>query len=775
MRKTELLIILYWMMSIIPVSAQTIHGKILDEQQQGVAFANIVLQQADSTFVRGTTSNTEGNFRLTKVSAGDYQLIISSLGYQTLYLDLRGFEQSADLGTLMMQEANQQLGEVTVTASNLISTADRKLVFPNQQQVKAAHNGIDLLNRLMLPQLNINPLDGSISSNDGGSVQLCINGRKASKEEVTALQPEEVIRVEMEENPGVRYGDASVVVNYVVRRYDMGGSFGYNGQQSIQTLFGRHNLNGKLNFGKSEISFYYGNNQQFFEEMSAERKETFIFSDDKQYHRTQSILPHEYEQINQWGGLTYNLQDAEKYMLNISTGFSHFLLPSFEEKGRLYTEEYPDFITDRITHQHDRNISPYIDMYFQKNLNNKQFIALNAVGTYIDTHNRNQYKEYLNDIPVVDYSSAVQGKKYSIISEGIYEKQFDNQSKLTGGIRHTQSYTDNIYKGTLLYNTRMHQANTYSYAQYAGKYGKLAYRLGMGVTRSWLRQEGEEDYETWSLNPRLNLSYPISKQWSVALQGSISTVNPSLSELSAVDQLTDSLQIQRGNPDLKPYNYYQTNFRLNYQKDKWNIGFFSNYTYRNNVIMEYVYKEKNTQGQEKFIHSYANHPNFQNWRTGINVQIGMLWDILQLSGKVESNKYWSNGINFKHTNHSIGWQLMASLMYKNLTIMAGYQDNCNYLWGESFSTGETIHLLQAQYHIKRVNIGLNMFNPFSAKDSYHRDENFLNKDAGNRNRYYIRDAAQMINVTVSWNFSFGRDYKSSGKRMNNSDKESGVM
>lgn len=414
-------------------------------------------------------------------------------------------------------------------------------------------------------------------------------------------------------------------------------------------------------------------------------------------------------------------------------------------------------------------------MYFQKNLNNKQFIAFNAVGTYIDTHNRNRYEEYLKEIPVVNYHSAVKGKKYSVIAEGIYEKQLNNQSKLTGGIRHTQSYTDNIYKGTLLYNTQMHQANTYGYAQYANQWGKLTYSIGMGVTRSWLQQEGEEDYETWSFNPRIKLSYPINKQWSVSLQGNVSTVNPSLSELSAVDQLTDSLQIQRGNPDLKPYNYYQTNVRLNYQKGKWYIGFFSNYNCRDNVIMGHVYREKNLQGQEKFIHSYANHPSFQNWRTGINVRIGMLWDILQLSGKVESNKYWSKGVNFKHTNHSIGWEIMASLMYKNLTITTGYQDNCDHLWGEEFSTGETIHLLQAQYRIKRLNVGLTMFNPFSNKDSYHRDENFLNKDCGNRHRFYVRDAAQMVSITMAWNFSFGRDYKSGSKRMNNSDNDNGVM
>lgn len=774
MRKTELLIILCWVMSMLPASAQTIHGKLVDKQQQAVAFANIVLQQADSTFVGGTTSNEEGDFRLTKVAAGDYRLVISNLGYQTIYLDLQGFEQSANLGTITLQDASLQLEEVTVTASNLTATADKKMVFPNPKQVKAAHNGIDLLNRLMLPRLNINPMDGSISTNDGGSVQLCINGRKASKEEVTALQPEEIIRVEMEEDPGVRYGDAAVVVNYIVRRYNMGGSFSINGQQSIHTLFGRNNLNGKLNFGKSEISFYYGTNQQFFKNMWAYRNETFVFQDGNVFHRKQEVLPHKAEDMNHWGAITYNLQKDDRYMLNISVGTSHNIRPSFEEKGKLYTDEFPNLITDRSTKEHRRNVSPSLDIYFQKNLKDKQFIALNAVATFIDTNNRNRYQEYLDKELMVDYYSAAQGKKYSLIVEGIYEKQFEQAGKLTGGLKHTQSYTNNSYEGTLYDKTQMKQANTYGYIQYAGKWGRLAYQLGLGITRSWLQQKGQNDYETWSLNPRLLFNLPINSNWSLSLQGNIHTINPSLSELSAVDQLTDSLQIQRGNPTLKPYHDYQTNFRLNYHKGICNIGLFNYYTYRDNAIMGYVYPEKNKQGQEKFVHSYANHPSFQNWRTGIDLRIGMLWEILQLRGKLESNNYWSRGINFSHAEQSIGWEISAMLMYKNFSLMAAYQHNCNYFWGEYLSTGEKIHILQAQYHIKRVNIGVNIFNPFSAKDGYYRDEMSLNKNAGYRYRYYIKDAAQMVNLVFSYNFSFGRDYKSGNKRTSNNDTDSGI-
>ena len=316
--KRQLLMMLCLIVTAASVQAQTISGKLVDEQQQPVAYANIVLLQADSTFITGQTSDEKGGFHFSKVTEGDYRLKISSMGYETMFIDLQGFKRSANLGTLTLNEATELLDEVNVTASNVTATADKKMIFPNEQQVKASANGVDLLRNLMIPRLTISPLNNSVSTTDGGTVQLAINGRKASQEEVTALQPAEIIRVEMLEDPGLRYGEADAVVNYVVRRYEMGGSFSYGGTQSTKSWFGNHNVNGKLNFGKSEISFYYGTNQQYFEELWYKRTETFTFEDGNQYHRHQQTEPVYSKGYDGNGGLTYNLQDGNKYMLNIT-------------------------------------------------------------------------------------------------------------------------------------------------------------------------------------------------------------------------------------------------------------------------------------------------------------------------------------------------------------------------------------------------------------------------------------------------------------------------
>lgn len=56
----------------------------------------------------------------------------------------------------------------------------------------------------------------------GGELQLRINGAKAEVEEIKALQPSDIIRIEYHDNPGLRYGNAEVVLDYIVRRPETG-------------------------------------------------------------------------------------------------------------------------------------------------------------------------------------------------------------------------------------------------------------------------------------------------------------------------------------------------------------------------------------------------------------------------------------------------------------------------------------------------------------------------------------------------------------------------
>ena len=119
-----------------------ISGKVLEAStKQAAIAANVVLQTNDSTFVKGSATDNKGIFRIEKVAEGSYKLVISAIGFKKSVIDLQGLSQSVDLGTLELEEASQQLEEVTVSATNVVSKFDRKLVFPNKQQITASNSG----------------------------------------------------------------------------------------------------------------------------------------------------------------------------------------------------------------------------------------------------------------------------------------------------------------------------------------------------------------------------------------------------------------------------------------------------------------------------------------------------------------------------------------------------------------------------------------------------------------------------------------------------------
>lgn len=74
-------------------SAQTIIGKVTDEHNLPVEFANIVLlSPQDSTFIQGTVSRQDGSFQIAATSQHTYIIKVSSIGYHTIYQNVRAGE-----------------------------------------------------------------------------------------------------------------------------------------------------------------------------------------------------------------------------------------------------------------------------------------------------------------------------------------------------------------------------------------------------------------------------------------------------------------------------------------------------------------------------------------------------------------------------------------------------------------------------------------------------------------------------------------------------------
>jgi hypothetical protein len=747
-----------------------ISGRIVmaeEGKEMPLEFANVTLSTVDSVFVTGVTSNAQGAFLLRDITQGDYIVTTSYMGFMPRTIALNGLAQSVDLGEILLEEETAQLEAVTVTASAITNRADRLIVFVTGQQRAISSNGINLLNVLQLPRLSVNPVTNEVSLPGNGNLLFCINGVKVNSGDVRALQPGDIVRVEYLDNPGLRYGGADAVINYITKREVTGGSVSIDLGNAVTTSFGDDQIAARFNYGKSELGINYSARYRNPTEVWGDEVQTFHFAGGNTMTRFSDGSPGDMLENAHNLSVNYSLLEDGKYFLNAT--LRHTI--TNEEKMR-YSSQYTLQNVSDVTHTYqgvnsDQRL-PSIDLYYMRTLQNRQNIILNVVGTYIRSDMSQRYEEKKGEATISNIVSDVDGNKYSIIGEGIYEKTFENAGRFTAGIMHTQAFADNAYAGTVSSVTKMRQADSYLYVEYAGKKDGFSYTGGIGLSRSQIEQEGEEDYTFYTFRPKLTLQYDFSRSMFVRLKGEVRNVSPSLSNLSAVDQYIDTLRIMRGNPSLKPNPNYDVNLLFSWRKGVYALNVYNSYLYNPNPVMETVLREN-----DKFIYTYENHKNLQKLNSELSLSAGPIKKILMISLAGGVNHYVSNGNTYRHTYTNLYYRAQVMVMYKRfMAIFAANSANDRFS-GETMQGGENSHLFMLTYNAGKFTVGAGLMLPFSGK--YERYTENRNIYTPAEMRAYANDFSRMLLLKFAWNFDFGRKAKSVNKRLNNADTDTGIM
>lgn len=761
--------VVFCLFSSIQLSAQyQISGKIIQEDEnEPLEFANVSLASADSTYhITGTTTDRKGKFQLKNIPSGDYLLTASYLGFTSKTVILNRLVKSIDLGNILLETAANELEGVTVTASNVTNTTDRLIVFVTDEQKAMSSNGINILTNLKLPRLIVNPLMNEVSLPGDESIQFCINGVKAQFADIRGLQPNDIIRVEYLDNPGLRYGNAGVVINYILKREVAGGSVSMDLGNAVTTSFGDDQVAAKFNYKKSEFGVIYAARYRNPDKVWTDKEQTFNFEDGSSMQRIDKGIPGKMSENSHHVTLNYNLLNKKSYF-NATVRYSYR-----EDEKKAHTQQYTSLKPGEITNVFQGSDTwqhlPSVDLYYLHSMKNKQTIMFNLVGTYIKSEIDQIYEQTEAEESITDIISNVNGKKYSIIGEGIYEKIFENNSRFSAGIKHTQAFANNDYAGDISSRTKMDQSDSYLYAEYAGKINKFSYMGGVGVSRSWAKQKGEEDYTYYTFRPKLTLQYNLTQNMFVRLQGEIYNVSPSLSNLSAIDQYIDTLQIRRGNPDLRPFLNYKTNFLFSWRKGGYGINFSTYYQYSPKPIMGDIFREN-----DMFVNTNDNQKNWQKLNSELMLNGDIIKNFLSVSVTGGVNRMISKGNMYKHTHTNFYYRMDLMARYKKLMAMFQSKSEYNNLWGESLNRGENTHLIMLTYHGGKFTIGGGIMFPFSSQ--YKREGEVMNRFSPTKLNSYANDFSRMVLLKFAWNFSYGRKAKGTQKRINNEDRDPGIM
>ena len=685
--------------------------------------------------------------------------------------------------TLRMDTSMFKLAEVTVEAQNVIQKVDKQILLPNREQRKASHDGMSLLQNLQIPRIVVNPADNTVKTLANQDVQLRINGIEASNSEVMAINPKDVIRIEYHDQPGVRYNGAAAVINYIVRHRDTGGNLMLNASNGVTMPgWGEYHLSGKVNFGKSSFSLltHYSPRDIYWTRTNAE---TYNFS-------TGTIENREVGEPTRFKGnpvnlgLTYNWTNGEKNRLQIALRDNMLFMPHSKTNRDSYLYQGTDSFAIH-DHESSKSISPSLDIYYEHNLPNDNHLYFDVVGTYINSSNDRRFEQTPLGETVADTTdvlSRVRGNKYSLIGEAIYEKDWENIA-LTVGVRHNQQWMENLYKGQSdqgpSTKVSMMTAETYAFAEVQQRVKQFSYAVGIGAMHTYIEQAGQKQ-SNWIARPQLTLSYDFGKGVFWKYKGYVSGYQPSLSAMSDVAQQIDKYQIRQGNPNLKPVMFVANEMQLSWQSTpsagsgtNVNLNLWANYSYDHKPIMDETF-EQLIDGQSYAVRTYANHRGFHRLQVAPSVQVRLLQNKLIFTVAPFANYYVSLGNSYTHKHFNPGVRASIIGMYKGWQFFGEVTTRSNNLWGETLEYGEFYHHIGLGYNADKWGFRAMLMNPFSVK-GYSIETKDLSALAPNTQHAEMRDFRQMLILNFHCNLDFGTQRRDSSKRINNEDKENGIL
>ena len=757
-------------------SERKLIGRLIDNHNLPVEFANIqLLNPKDSSFLCGGVSNANGDFVI-PCQQKQALMKVSFVGYKTICK----LVSIARIGNVRMQANSYLLKGVTVEAAKVVEKVDRQIIFPTKEQVKTASNGYDLLDNLSLPTIIVNRAERKVLSLKGGDVQIRINDVKASMQDVLALQPDEVTKVEFINVPGLKYGDSNLdaVINYQVRRRYAGYVGGVSTMQGTKAGFNNSDGYFKYNVKKSEFSINYSFSYRSVEERSYESLGTYHLPTGETLHRNYLGYDSPFLYTTNNVQLGYNLSEPDKYTLNVRLNFYNHNSP-VRGMNQLYQESGK---ANQYLQNNRKMLEqiPSLDIYYSLNMPHDQNLALNLVGTYIRTDYQYRMREYtfnkspdesVKNAPLTDYSYDATGRKRSLIGEGTYSKSWKQMALSVGG-QYNISHTDNIYVGSSNADTELKYSNLYLFTQLQGQQKWFSYQVGVGATRSSIHQ-GENGYSKWLFRPQVTLQAKASDRLSFKWSSKITSDIPSLSDLSELRQYSNSFEARDGNSGLKPFTGYNNTLSASWNIPLMSVYLEGNWTYYDKPIATSILPEKREDGSYLFVSKPENQKSHDYKHLLLTPEVHLIKDHLDLNLMCEYQNVKTKGLDYFHEFNYFSYGAEIRYMTGNWNIGYGAYKVEKSFWGEKTNGGEPTSNLAVTYSYKNWQFGILGLFVFYPHGCVYKDELF-NKYVQQKNKVRLADQGNMLVFTASFNFSHGRRYHTGSRKLNNSDRDNGI-
>ena len=225
-----------WMLTLttLVASAQkaTIRGQVVcGGSSNPIEYATVAVSDSTGQLVNGAVSDAAGNYSITGLAPGIYQLEVSFIGYEKQKVPpvvISDRKVQLDAGRTVLMPVSTTLDEVSVTGElkGVEHKVDRQVVNVAQQPNAAGGTLADVLQNI--PSVRVDA-DGNVTLRGSSNFTLLIDGKPSiltGSESLKNIPAETVEKVEVITNPSARYDAMGVsgILNVITKKKQLHGT-----------------------------------------------------------------------------------------------------------------------------------------------------------------------------------------------------------------------------------------------------------------------------------------------------------------------------------------------------------------------------------------------------------------------------------------------------------------------------------------------------------------------------------------------------------------------
>lgn len=640
------------------------------------------------------------------------------------------------------------LDEVTIEAVAQRTEPDRTVYIPDGRQRRSATDGLSLLARMNIPQLDVNPLAGSVKTADNQDVSLFINYKTASREDVAGLDPRSVRRVEYFDFPtDPRFQRVAHAVNFITRRMEYGGYTKMSGKERFLIDNGDASLYSKFSYKAMEYDVMV-NGDYDAASMRGERSEEIYRLPAATIGRTSTTLGGRHREYNLFAGLRASWSKGDSFNLRNLIEFRQENTTANDSHGEVTftpavaaVEEYNATGSSRF-----RNVAWVSDIYSA--LGNGWSLAATLQARYDDNRTSTGYFTHSTSL-----CNGARESGWTFRGDLQVNKSLGDRLSLFGSLLAGAGRTVIDYTGSSEARNIFTPAFTGASAGVALSAGNLSGSVDGGFAFESSTINGSRVIDSYPFT-HINLQYSPGEKSTCGLWFQYAAFSPDASMKNPNMIRQNELLYVAGNPDLHASRHISANISYTFLPDnRWQLTAYAT-MFRIMSRQAPVYIPDGPDGL--MVKRYLNDGDYNHGQIGASVIRKFFGGRLSASLSPRLLLYYTTG-----ANSEARYPLCA---VARVDYYAGaFFFNLYWGSGSRYVDGETCYLrrlpseymLSAGWAARGWNLQLSLVNIFRSSWATSRDS-LHSEWYDSRVVRYGSDYHRRISLTVAYTISYGR-------------------